>query len=143
MRESGNDENGVGNMTRVQVSTEKSCVGCYLCVLWCSAHHEQVSSRAASRITLTWNHQQLLPTPFLCQQCDNPPCVAACPNDALHKKGYIQMDADACSGCGACEAACPYNAIHVYKGKAVVCDLCEGSPICVKVCPVDMLEVVQ
>ena len=126
----------------ITTDAKTSCVGCSLCSFWCSIQHTSVSSRAASRITIVWEHDQQLPTPLVCQQCEDPLCVRACPSHALVKKEYITVDKELCSGCGACVDACPYGAIHVY-GKAVVCDLCEGDPFCVRVCPVSVLEVVE
>ena len=50
--------------------------------------------------------------PVQCQQCDNPPCVTACPIDATWKEvdGIVVVDYDWCIGCRYCEAACPYHA---------------------------------
>ena len=131
------------HMTRIQVNSEEPCVGCYLCVYWCSVKHYTLSSRSASRIRIQWDREQLLPSPCVCQQCEDSPCVEACPYSALTREGYIHVDEEACTGCRICEPACPHGAIHVYRETAVVCDLCGGTPLCVKVCPVGLLEVVE
>ena len=50
--------------------------------------------------------------PVQCQQCENPPCVKACPTQATWKEpdGIIVVDYDWCIGCRYCMAACPYGA---------------------------------
>jgi Fe-S-cluster-containing dehydrogenase component len=50
--------------------------------------------------------------PVQCQQCENPPCVKACPTQATWKEpdGIVVIDYDWCIGCRYCMAACPYGA---------------------------------
>ncbi len=45
-----------------------------------------------------------------CFQCENPPCVKACPTRATWKEpdGIVVVDYDWCIGCRYCMAACPY-----------------------------------
>jgi Fe-S-cluster-containing dehydrogenase component len=52
--------------------------------------------------------------PVQCQQCDDAPCVKACPVEAtwMEPDGVVVVDYDWCIGCRYCMAACPYWARH-------------------------------
>ena len=52
--------------------------------------------------------------PVACMQCDDPPCVKACPAKATWAEadGIVVVDYDWCIGCRYCMTACPYSARH-------------------------------
>ena len=86
--------------------------------------------------------------PVLCNQCNNPPCVRACPTKATYKDdttGIVMMNYDKCIGCKTCVLACPYNARYFNEEKHSVdkCNFCidtriskgEKQTACAAACP--------
>jgi molybdopterin-containing oxidoreductase family iron-sulfur binding subunit len=61
-----------------------------------------------------YTHEEVETRPFLvlCNHCENPPCVRACPTKATFKRpdGIVAMDFHRCIGCRFCMAACPFGA---------------------------------
>jgi molybdopterin-containing oxidoreductase family iron-sulfur binding subunit len=110
------------------------CIGCRRCVYACV--HENNQSRRPQiqwiRVlrfengTINFDESDhyydasLVPKegyytmPVQCQQCENPPCVKACPTGATWKEpdGIVVVDYNWCIGCRYCMAACPYWARH-------------------------------
>ena len=114
------------------------CTGCRRCEIACSLHHEEWIWPEASRIRVFMPFPGV-EVPHLCAQCDDYPCVASCPVDALsvdEDTTAVLVDREKCTSCGACITACPGRIPFLHPGdnKAVICDLCGGDPECVKVC---------
>jgi len=66
--------------------------------------------------------------PIPCMHCSEPPCLPACPVEAITRRqdGFVLIDEEICDGCQQCLEACPYD-VPVYdsqKGKAWKCMLC-------------------
>lgn len=121
------------------VVNHEKCTGCSYCTLVCSMTKEGVIDRSRSHIKIHKDDAKGLAIPILCEHCENPPCIQACPNDSIskdHKTGTVSIDSGMCTGCGACLKSCPFRAIHVdpEKNIATICDLCKGNPRCAEIC---------
>ncbi|MEM2191985.1 MAG: 4Fe-4S dicluster domain-containing protein [Candidatus Hadarchaeales archaeon] len=123
---------------------QEVCTGCRVCTLVCSFYHEDVCNPAKARIHVERKSVEE-DIPHVCTQCENPPCVRACPNQALTKTdlGSIRVEEKACDACGICMRVCPNDAIRIHplKKVAMICDLCDGDPKCAKFCVMKALEV--
>ena len=125
------------------------CVGCQICEYACSWTKEKAFNPLKSRIRVV-RVNQLANMAVTCRRCEDPPCVAACPRDALRQEedtGIIVVDEDACDGCAWCISACPFGAMMMHPDKKVVftCNSCkdqEDGPQCVKWCPEEALTFV-
>jgi molybdopterin-containing oxidoreductase family iron-sulfur binding subunit len=107
------------------------CIGCRKCVEAC--HHENNHDRPSHQSYIrvfemqkggidfeqgNCTYKDPVPAkdkyymPVQCQQCENPPCVKACPIEATWQEpdGLVVVDYNWCIGCRYCEAACPYHA---------------------------------
>ena len=83
--------------------------------------------------------------PKLCVHCTNPPCVDACPVDAIYKRdedGIVLISDETCQGNKKCISACPYKEIYFNEVRNVAqkCIFCfpkveKGvAPACCKQC---------
>lgn len=121
------------------------CYGCMSCVAACASENN-----VPIGVFRTWverfvkNDGINFFLPKICNHCDNPTCVAACPVKATYKRddGLVLIDDEKCIGCGACIQACPYGArfLNPVKGVADKCTYCahripEKLPACVEACP--------
>jgi molybdopterin-containing oxidoreductase family iron-sulfur binding subunit len=110
------------------------CIGCRRCVYACVEENNQSRTPQVQWITVLrfkkgekwtdlensdkdYNPKQVpekgfFYMPVQCQQCENPPCVKACPTKATWKEpdGIVVVDYNWCIGCRYCMAACPYGA---------------------------------
>lgn len=117
------------------------CTGCRECEVVCSLFHfgECNPERSAIRVIRREKEGLVFSLPLVCQQCDRPACIEACPVEALSREGepnVLTVDHEACTGCGECIDACPGGCIFMDNRRNVVlsCDLCGGQPQCVELC---------
>jgi len=78
--------------------------------LWTDNYHNVFPTKNAQFLSEEVEHKPFL---ALCNHCENPPCVRACPTQATFKRasdGIVFMDFHRCIGCRFCMAACPFGA---------------------------------
>ena len=86
-----------------------------------------------------------------CMHCEEPGCLEACPAPGAivqYANGIVDVNPDACIGCGYCETGCPFDVPRFSKttGKMAKCTLCVDrvsvglEPACIKACPTGCLH---
>ncbi|NNN15737.1 MAG: polysulfide reductase NrfD [Acidimicrobiaceae bacterium] len=125
------------------------CIGCHACTTACKSENEVplgVTRTYVKSVDVgVWPNARRAFQVTRCNQCENPPCVAACPTGAMYQRadGIVDFDKKLCIGCKACMAACPYDAIFINPEdhSAEKCNFCAHrieiglEPACVTVCP--------
>ena len=134
-------------MEKILVVDHERCTGCRLCEMVCSVKHTGANSPNRSRIHIIKWPMEGFELPMLCQQCEDAPCIAVCPKDALSRDlalGRVVLNHDLCIGCKMCVAACPFGGmgIDTVTRKMIKCDLCDGEPACVRFCDSGALKFV-
>lgn len=123
------------------------CRTCRVCEQACSISHEGVARPAVARINVFFDEfatQEAVIRAVYCLQCDDAPCMAACPNDAMRRDlstGAVTVMEENCTGCMRCRKACEWKVpkLHPERKVSIKCDLCLGrveGPACVQFCPV-------
>lgn len=116
----------------------RRCVLCHACTAGCMAEQKSppgIIYRPVYEEEMgTYPNVKRRFTPRLCNQCDNPPCVAACPHKGEGKAtwksnkgvsaGIVLINYLQCIGCGRCVVACPYKARNLDAGRFYT----EGTP---------------
>jgi len=93
------------------------CIGCDACTVACKQENgtpmDVFFARVLNVEAGTYPNVKRLYIPVLCNHCEYPPCLKACPNKAIVQRhdGIVLIDQDRCRGTGACVSACPYGNI--------------------------------
>lgn len=131
------------------------CIGCHACTTACKSENDVPLS--VNRTYVKYVDVGTFPTVrrafqvTRCNQCEDAPCVTACPTAAMYRRpdGIVDFDKAICIGCKACIAACPYDAIFInpQDHSAEKCNFCAHrldlglEPACVIVCPTEAILV--
>lgn len=142
-------------MTWVKVLDQTRCIGCHACTTACKSENEvplgvtRTYVKAVEVGVFPQARRAFQVT--RCNQCEDAPCVAACPTSAMYRRpdGIVDFDKRICIGCKACIAACPYDAIFINPEdhSAEKCNFCAHrvdsglEPACVVVCPTQAIMV--
>ncbi len=138
-----------------KVIDQGKCIGCHACTTACKSENEVplgVTRTYVKAVDIgVFPEARRAFQVTRCNQCDDAPCVAACPTSAMYRRpdGIVDFDKSACIGCKACIAACPYDAIFInpQDHSAEKCNFCAHridmglEPACVVVCPVEAIIV--
>jgi len=93
------------------------CIGCDSCTIACKQEQGTppyvMFARVFSREYGTFPKTRRFFLPMLCNHCEDPPCLKACPSHAIRQRedGIVYVDEEKCCGAQACVSACPYGAI--------------------------------
>ena len=126
----------------------RRCIGCFTCVTACKVENNLDAGYSWMRVLTRSNghypHLAIYWEPVTCMQCQQPPCMNACPTQAIYKRddGVVLIEKSRCDGCRNCQDACPYEVIEFNAKKEVVdkCTLCfhridrDMLPFCAKEC---------
>ncbi|MHB8140872.1 MAG: 4Fe-4S dicluster domain-containing protein [Vulcanimicrobiaceae bacterium] len=138
-----------------KVLDQSRCIGCHACTTACKSENEVPISVTRTYVKSvdvgSFPQARRAFAVTRCNHCENAPCVAACPTQAMYRRsdGIVDFDKSACIGCKACIAACPYDAIFINPEdhSAEKCNLCAHrldmglEPACVTVCPAEAILV--
>lgn len=141
------------------VLDEKRCIHCKACEIHCKVRNNNpVGIKFATHFSegpfLKDGKIVLQATFRSCYHCDEPPCVADCPVNAMIRResdGIVYVDQELCIGCECCTKVCPWNVPQLFKELDVVgkCDLCMErldaglQPACVTACTTHALKLVR
>ena len=92
------------------------CIGCRTCEVACVVAHPSEQELNADVFLPRLKVQRLdsISAPVMCHQCENAPCVGACPVGALTMgEQVVQTNSARCIGCQSCVSACPFGMITI------------------------------
>jgi len=149
-------------MGKVLIINYDICNGCYNCQVACKDEHvandwspiakpqpdtgqfwnkvyDNVRGQVP-KVMVTYEHS-------ICQHCDEAPCIEACRQKAIYKRGdgIVIIDPDKCRGNRMCSEACPFDNVIYYNDDLLIsqkCTFCAhllddgwSEPRCVDACP--------
>jgi carbon-monoxide dehydrogenase iron sulfur subunit len=124
------------------------CHGCGICETVCKLNNSLNYNGSKAKIKSISIELEGWGLPKICMQCNDPACMAVCPNKAIYRDealNRVMVDHDRCIGCRLCVMTCPFGAPQFDNdsGRIVKCDLCDGDPVCVRYCMYDALQYVE
>ena len=100
-----------------------TCTGCRACQAACALENqtpywaEKMRTHVEDVTRGEFPNTERVFVPHLCNQCENPACVEACPTGASYQTadGIVMVNQDKCIDCKYCMTACPYDARYEYN----------------------------
>jgi Fe-S-cluster-containing dehydrogenase component/formate-dependent nitrite reductase membrane component NrfD len=149
------DGDGTAPPLWVKVVDQTKCIGCHACTTACKQENDVPLSVTRTYVKAVdvgvFPQARRAFQVTRCNQCEDAPCVTACPTSAMYRRpdGIVDFDKAVCIGCKACMAACPYDAIFINPEdhSAEKCNLCSLridaglEPACAVVCPTQAILV--
>ena len=156
------DRRGRRLMGKVMIIDLALCNGCHNCQVACKDEHcandwspiarpqpdtgqfwnkvVHLERGSFPKVQVTYHHT-------ICQHCEDAPCLAACPSNAIYRRddGIVIIDPGKCCGNKMCIAACPYEGVIFFNehlNMAQKCTFCAHlldrgwtEPRCSDACP--------
>ena len=156
------DRRGRCLMGKVMIIDLALCNGCHNCQVACKDEHcandwspiarpqpdtgqfwnkvVHMERGSFPKVQVTYHHS-------ICQHCEDAPCLAACPSNAIYRRddGIVIIDPGKCCGNKMCIAACPYEGVIYFNehlNMAQKCTFCAhlldrgwAEPRCSDACP--------
>jgi tetrathionate reductase subunit B len=136
------------------------CIGCHACSVACKVENSVSLGHFRTKVYYydfkavnPYNNKATMKRAFLptlCMQCEDAPCLDACPEDAITRDtdGVVRISESKCDRSRDCIKACPYGAIHIDPVSQIAdkCDFCshrleaDMAPACVEVCPAEVFK---
>lgn len=124
-------------MKKLLIDVEK-CYQCRVCTAGCDYYYHPGNKGYVRCLALAAQEH-------VCRQCEEKPCVAACPREALEPdaRGFLNRYSLRCSSCKSCTVACPFGVIYpqIVEYATTMCDYCadrcddDHTPVCANTCP--------
>src|ERR1700677_1260101 len=103
----------------VKVLDQSRCIGCHACTTACKSENEV--PLGVTRTFVKSVDIGIFPTArrafqvTRCNQCEDAPCVAACPTEAMYRRedGIVDFDKRICIGCQGGTAPRPHGALFI------------------------------
>ncbi len=139
----------VGGVDKQIVMQPDRCIGCASCAAACYYGHLDTPVLGYEAVECS------SAMPMVCRHCEEAPCVAACPREAMYRDdaGIVRRSNLRCTGCLSCVLACPFGVLdqEFTRGQVAKCDLCADRctqdraklPRCVSVCPSGALKLLE